>query len=127
MTPSGDVTKRLGFKVCFWKAYWSHVTVVLDGSVEFYQCYVKVAAVIVWMFENFFDRHVLLVSFQTVEVIFTWQELKIPVEKRGIVNNLVCHFTVTIHLHVFVMLYLRFSECRSAPLMRRPEMNYCQE
>ena len=127
MTPSGDVTKRLGFKVCFRKAYWSHMTVVLDGSLEFYQCYVKVAAVIVWMFENFFDRHVLLVSFQTVEVIFTWQGFKIPVEKRGIVNNLVCHFTVTIHLHVFVMLYLRFSECRSAPLMRRPEMNCCQE
>lgn len=76
MTPSSNVTKRFGFKVCFCKAHWSHVTVVLDGSVEFYQCYVKVAAVIVWMFEYFFDRHVLLVTFQTVEVIFTWQEFK---------------------------------------------------
>ena len=71
MTPSSDETKRFGFKVCFCKAYWSHVTVILDGSLQFYQCYVKVAAVIVWMFEYFFDRHVLLVSFQTVEVIFT--------------------------------------------------------
>ena len=74
MAPPRDETVCSNVELCLGQTHRSHVSIVLDWALQFYHGHIIVVIairVIFWMFYDFVDSHVLLVSLNSIKIIFT--------------------------------------------------------
>ena len=111
MAPPRDETVCSNVELCLGQTHRSHVSIVLDWALQFYHGHIIVVIairVIFWMFYDFVDSHVLLVSLNSIKIIFTCR----GVEKKNVFSQSDPFAEKTIFSNiVFWISTLRFLEC----------------
>ena len=97
VTPSSDVTISSSIKVGLGQAHGSHAIVVLDWCLQFHQRHIIVVVfvrVILGMFDNFVDCHILFISIQVMKVVLTWYGIQRKRQKTEFKSNELEWFSV---------------------------------